>query len=216
MDPNSFLSLACAGIIGILFGLTLCFAGYRFFLFLLPVFGLVFGIAFGAQTIQALFGEGFLATVTSWAVGLVTGVGFAVLSYFFYIFAVALIAGSIGYGVTYALLTGLGLNTPLLIWVIAVVAAIALAVVTIRFNIAKWVIIVATSLWGAGVAVGTVMLMFNPMATVLANPLRALLSTSPLLTILAVVLAAVGIVVQARQNRNFSVEGYNRWSVSEY
>ena len=85
MVTDSFLSVACAGLIGILFGLALCFAGYRLFLFLLPVWGFVFGLALGAQTIQALLGQAFLATVTSWVVGLIVGVVFAVLSYLFYI-----------------------------------------------------------------------------------------------------------------------------------
>jgi hypothetical protein len=53
MGGDSFLALACAGLIGILFGLVLAFAGYRFFLILLPIFGFFFGLAFGAQAIQA-------------------------------------------------------------------------------------------------------------------------------------------------------------------
>ena len=37
MVNESFLALACAGLIGILFGLVVCFAGYRLFLVLLPL-----------------------------------------------------------------------------------------------------------------------------------------------------------------------------------
>ena len=48
---------------------------------LLPVFGFLFGFGFGAQTVQALFGEGFLSTVTSWLVGLLFAVSFALFSY---------------------------------------------------------------------------------------------------------------------------------------
>src|SRR5512136_75246 len=98
MVTESFLSLACAGLIGILFGLVLCFAGYRLFIILLPIWGFVFGLAFGVQSIQLLFGVGFLATVTSWVVGIIVGAIFAILSYLFYTLAVAIIAGSLGYG----------------------------------------------------------------------------------------------------------------------
>jgi hypothetical protein len=35
----------------------------------------------GAQTLQVLFGVGFLATITSWVVGFIVGGLFAVLSY---------------------------------------------------------------------------------------------------------------------------------------
>jgi hypothetical protein len=63
MITDSFLALACAGLIGILFGLALCFAGYRLFIILLPIWGFFFGLALGAQTLQALFGMGFLTAL---------------------------------------------------------------------------------------------------------------------------------------------------------
>ena len=97
MITESFFTFACAGVIGLLFGTLLTFAGYRFFLFLLPIWGFFFGLALGAQSVQALFGVGFLATVTSWVVGFVVGALFAVLSFVFYAFAVAIIGGSLGY-----------------------------------------------------------------------------------------------------------------------
>jgi hypothetical protein len=214
MVTDSFLSLACAGLIGILFGLALCFAGYRLFLFLLPIWGFVFGISLGAQTVQALLGQAFLATVTSWVIGLIVGVVFAVLAYLFYILAVAIIAGSLGYSVAVGILLALGMQMNFLVWIIGIVAAVALAIITIRFNLAKWVIIIATSVLGAGVMVGAVMLMFNPASTVLENPVRALLSTSPLLTILFIIVAVMGVVLQVKQNQNFTIDSYDRWSTS--
>ena len=78
--------LLCAGVIVFLFGMLVCFAGYRFFLFLLPIWGFFFGLWLGAESMQALFGVGAFATVTSWVVGFVVGVIFAVLSYLFYLF----------------------------------------------------------------------------------------------------------------------------------
>jgi len=39
--------------------------GYRFFIFLLPIWGFFFGFGLGAQAVQALFGDAFLSTVTS-------------------------------------------------------------------------------------------------------------------------------------------------------
>ena len=81
MVTDSFLSFACAGIIVMLFGLAMTFAGYRLFLYLLPIWGFFFGLMFGAQTIQALLGSSFLGDVTSWIVGFLAGAVFAVLSY---------------------------------------------------------------------------------------------------------------------------------------
>lgn len=214
MVTDSFFTLACAGLIGILFGMALCFAGYRLFIVLLPIWGFFFGLGLGAQAVQALFGQAFLATITSWVVGFLVGAVFAVLSYLFYVLAVAILAGSLGYAIAVGLLTAIGLQMGLVVWLIGIVAAVALAIITIRFNIQKWVIIIATSVLGAGAIVGSIILMFYPHASVLENPVRALLAASPLTAILFVIVAVASIVVQVRQNRAYSLETYDRWNVA--
>lgn len=205
------LELLCAGLIAMLFGLALTFWGYRFFLVLLPIWGFFFGLWLGAQTIQALFGSGAFSTVTSWVVGFITGAVFAVLSYLFYIVAVAIIAGSLGYFATIGVLLALGMNMNFLVWLIGIVVAIALAAVVLIFNIQKWVIMIGTALLGAGVIFGGIYVMFNPYTKLMENPIRAVLSYSPFLMICAIVTAVVGVVVQYRQNKNFTLESYNNW-----
>jgi len=211
MVAESFMALACSSLIAFIFGLVLAFGGYRLFLVLLPIWGFFFGLIFGAQAMQALFGTGFFAEVTSWVVGFVVGAVFAVLSYLFYFLAVAVLAGSLGYTIAVGLMMAIGFSMGPLLWIIGVVAGIALAVVTVVFNLQKWVIIIATSLLGAGVVFGTFILMFNPQTEVVANPVRLALSQSPLLMILFAALAIFGIVVQVRQNRNYTITTYNRW-----
>src|SRR5512138_3311751 len=105
MTTDSFFAMMCGGMIALLFGLALCFAGYRLFLVLLPIWGFFFGFGFGAQTVQALFGDAFLATITSWVVGFIVAAVFAVLAYLFYLAAVALLSFSLGYGAAIGLLT---------------------------------------------------------------------------------------------------------------
>jgi len=212
MLGESFLALMCAGLIAFLFGMALTFAGYRLFLVLLPIWGFVFGFVLGAQTMQALFGEGFLASVTSWVVGFIVALIFAGLSYLFYMFAVGLISGSLGYAVAVGLLTWIGLNLGFLVWLIGIIVGIALAIVTVAFNLQKWVIIAATAILGAAAIIATVVLMFNPVAKVMQNPVQVATSTSPLLTILFIVLAIVGIVYQVRVNREWELEAYNNWA----
>jgi hypothetical protein len=211
MITESFLSLACAGLIGILFGLVLCFAGYRLFIILLPIWGFVFGLILGVQSIQMLFGVGFLATVTSWVVGLVVGAIFAVLSYLFYVVAVAIIAGSLGYALSVGFMLLIGMHLGWLMWIIAIVVAIAFAVVTIIFNLQKWVVIGATAILGAGAMIETVVFLFVPAATVLENPVKAALDASPLLLIAFLVFAILGIVAQVMNTRTFVVEEYSRY-----
>jgi len=100
-----------------------------------------------------------------------------------------------------------------LVWLIGIVAAVALAIVTIRFNLQKWVIIIATSLAGAAVIFGGFFVIFNPVtAALMENPIKAFLSSSPLLMILAVIVAVLGIVVQYRNTRTFTLDSYDRWN----
>lgn len=214
MVTDSFFALACAGLIGILFGLALTFAGYRLFLVLLPIWGFFFGLALGAQTMQALFGQAFLATITSWLVGFIVGAVFAVLSYLFYMLAVAIIAGSLGYTVAVGILMAIGLPMGLLVWLIGIVAAVLLAIITIRFNLQKYVVIIATSVLGAATIVGAIALMFNPAATILANPVRAILNASPLIAILFLIVAVLGVIAQLKQNQGYTIVEYDRWSES--
>lgn len=211
MVNEGFFTLMCAGVIGGIFGLLLAFFGYRMFLLLLPVWGFFFGLALGADTIQALLGQGFLGTITSWVVGFVVGAVFAVLSYLFYVFAVAVISGSLGYAVAAGLMYAIGMNPGFLVWLIAMIVALVVIFVTFRFNLQKWVIIIATSILGAGVMFGTILLLFYPVARFMENPVRLALEASPLLLILFIIMAALGVAVQYRQNKSYSLESYNRW-----
>ena len=148
-------------------------------------------------------------------VGFIVALIFAVLSYAFYLFAVAIIARSLGYALAVGLLTAIGMQMNFLVWLIAIVAAVALAIVTIVFNIQKWVVIVATAILGSATIFGTILLMFYPAAQILANPIQTLLSASPLMTILFIVVAGLGIYFQFRSTRTVTVVEYNRLSAAE-
>jgi hypothetical protein len=211
MGTDSFFALLCAGLIGTLLGLYLTFAGYRFFLVLLPVWGFFVGLFFGAHTMQSLFGMGFLATVTSWVVGFVVGAIFAVLSYLFYFFAVIMISGALGYAIGAGIMLAIFPEASFLTWVVGMIVAVALAFVSVYFNLQKYVVIIATSVLGAATVFGTFLFMFYPAAQLLKNPVQVALKGNPLLTILFLVLAVCGIVAQIRMNRSFEVTTYNRW-----
>jgi hypothetical protein len=142
--------LLCAGMIAMIFGLVVLLNGYKVFLILLPIWGFIFGFVLGAETLQALFGVGFLATVTSWAIGFIVGAVFAVLSYLFWIVAVALFSASIGYGLGVGLMGLIGLESGLIPWLVGVAAGVAVAAVVIIFNFQKWIVIIGTALIGRG------------------------------------------------------------------
>ncbi len=217
MTTDSFFAVMCGGMIALLFGLVLAFAGYRLFLVLLPIWGFFFGFGLGAQSIQALFGEAFLATITSWAVGFIVAVVFAVLAYLFYMAAVAIVSFSLGYSVTVGVLTAIGLPLAggFIAWLIAVVVGIALAFVVLRFNIQKVVIELATAFLGAGAIVGVFVLLFGgPAAQIMQNPVQFVLKNSPFWAIVYIVLGIVAFAAQYMNNRSWELKTYNRMSES--
>ena len=205
MSTDIFFTLACVAFIASLFGLALTFAGYKLFRILLPIWGFFFGLLLGAQSIQVLFNEGFLTTITSWVVGLIVGVIFAVLAFPFYLFAVAIIASSLGYFAAIGLLLWLGMQWGFLVWLIGIVVAIAFVAVTLIFNLQKWVIIIATAVLGAGLIVGVFTALFKPVSLLLENPVKVMLQTSSLLLIVFLLLVIFGIIVQARTTRSVAV-----------
>ncbi len=205
--------LMCFTFIGLLFGLVVVFGGYRLFLILLPIWGFFFGFGLGAQTLQALIGVGTMATVTSWVVGFIVGAIFAILSYLFYVVAVALLSGSFGYGLAVGLLTAIGLNFGLIVWLLGIVAGIIVAAVVLIFNIQKYAIIVITALGGTGIIILTLLAAFGNLTVVqmAGSPVLAAIQNSVWWLLFFVVVAGVGIVAQIRANRAYEIETYNRW-----
>jgi hypothetical protein len=214
MTTDSFFATAIVGLLVLLLGSALAFAGYRFFLGLLPVLGFLFGFGFGAQMMQAIFGQGFLATATSWVVGLLFAVAFAAFSYLFYLFAVSFVAFALGYALGVGVLEALGFSFGFLVWLVGAGAGIAVAIGALMLNLQKYVVIAATAVLGAGLVVGTFLFLFGglPPEQTVANPVRAALEGSPLWLLLFLAVAAGGAVVQYQTTRRWEVETYNRLS----
>jgi hypothetical protein len=192
-------------LIAMLFGLAATFSGYRIFLVLLPIFGFVFGFGLGAQTLQVLFGEAFLATVTSWVVGFVVGAVFAVLSYLIFLVGVAIIAGALGYSLAVGLMGAIGFDLDLLVWVVGIVAAIVLAFVTLKYNIQKWVIIAFTAFGGAAVIIVSILGAFGKLGPLdmAGNPAQQAIQDSVLWLIFFLVVGIAGAAVQVRSTMTY-------------
>lgn len=199
--------LLCAVLIALLIGVAVTYNGYRWFLILLPLFGFVWGFGLGAQTLQALFGTAMFATVTSWVVGLIVGVVFAVLSYFFYLFGVALFAGALGYSLAVIIMQAIGFNLNFITWLIGIVAAVALAFVVLKYNVQKYVIIIGTSIIGAGTFVASVIYAFSPNKELIIQytqlAVRTAISTSFWWWLIFILLVGSGIYIQIRSTRSF-------------
>jgi hypothetical protein len=206
--------LLCMGLIALGFGLLVAFSGYKLLWVILPIWGFFVGFALGAQTMQAIFSEAFLATVTSWVVGFVVGAIFAVLSYLFYFLAVALLSGAFGYGLAVGILTWIGLDFGLIVWLIGIVVGVIVAVAVLGFNIQKYAVIAITAFGGTGVIVLTLLALFGNLspAEMALAPVLVAINDSWLWFLFYVVVVAAGIFVQLQANRGYEVEEYNRWA----
>lgn len=208
--------LFCMALIGLAFGAAMVFGGYRLFLVLLPIWGFFFGFGLGAQTIQYIFNQGLLSDVTSWVVGFIVGLIFAFLSYMFYLFAVAVLSFSFGYGLIVGVWTAIGLDPGLISWVVGVIVGVVVAVAVLGLNIQKYAIIVITAVAGTGVTVFTILaVVYGPLVTnLLESPVKTAMDASPLLLIFGLGVAAAGVVVQLRDTRDWEIESYNRMETS--
>jgi hypothetical protein len=212
MTNESYFAVMCAAIFAQLFGALLAFAGYRFFIFLLPVWGFLFGFGVGAQIIQGLFGMGFLSDITSWIVGFIVGLLFAVLSYLFYFVAVAILGFSLGYAIGIGLMGLIGFEFGFLTVTVGIVIGLIVGWLTIALNVQKWVIIIATAFAGSAIIVGTYLFLFGglPSSRIVEDPVRVALQNSPFWLITFLILTFLAVVVQFQANQNFEVESYNR------
>ena len=139
------------GALAIAIGLAFCFWGFRVFLILLPIWGFFAGFVLGANGVDYLLGDGFLATTTGWVVGFLLGLLFAVLSYLYYWVAVILLGGALGYQLTMGLLHWIGFEADgLIAFILALVGGAVFAGGFFLLQMPAVLVIVASAISGAG------------------------------------------------------------------
>lgn len=200
--------LVCAAMIALFFGLAVLMSGHRLFLTLLPIWGFLFGFVLGADTVQALFAQAFLTTITSWVVGFVVGAAFATLSYLFYVVAMAMFSFGIGYGLGVGLMGLMGLEGGLVAWLVGIVVGVVIAAVVILFNLQKWAIMLGTALVGAGTVIGTILMVMDVItpADFGAGGVHRAMANSIFWLIGFLVLFVVGFLAQFRNAQGFVLE----------
>ncbi len=196
------------GLIILLIGLVFTFVGYRFFLVLLPVWGFFGGFWLGANALTMVFGDGFLATTTSWIVGIIAGLFFAVFSYLFYFLGVAIVAGIAGYALGVGFMGLFGLEGGLLVFSVGVIAALVVIVLTLVLNLQKFVVIVLTALGGGFATVTGALVMLARLTPdqirQTGDLVQSVASVSQLWVGVALALGIVGIIFQIRANRSYT------------
>jgi hypothetical protein len=101
-----------------------------------------------------------------------------------------------------------GLDLALISWLIGVVLGIIVAGATILLNIQKWVIIFITSFAGAGVIIGTLLMVLGKIAPsdFGTNAVRLAIQDSFLWAVFYLALAGLGFVAQYISTRTFVLE----------
>ena len=138
-----------AAILAMVIGLAFAFGGWRFFLVLLPIWGLFMGFNVGTDAVSALFGDGTFATLTSWLVGAVLAVVFALFAYLYYYAAIALLGGAVGYAIGTSLWGIIGNEYGLIAFVIGLALGAVVAIGVIVLNVPRLLVIVLSGLGGA-------------------------------------------------------------------
>lgn len=205
------MQILIAALLAVLLGCGMCFYGYRLFLVMLPIWGFFAGLWLGLKGVQLFLGGGFLGTTTGIVVGLILGVILAILSYLFYLFGVALVAGSFGVTLGFGLMSGLlGMETGLLVTLIALSLGIVIALLTLVLNLQKYVIIAITALGGANLIAAGVMLLLGQVSLAdlvqAGNSLGPVAHESTFWLAMWIILALIGIWVQLRLHRSYDFD----------
>jgi hypothetical protein len=187
-------------ILAVVIGLAFAFAGWRFFLLLLPLWGFVVGFSLGTEAMRSLFGDGTFATVTSWVVGLVIALVFAALSYLYYYAAIAILAGTVGYVVGASAWGLIGNEQGVIAFVIGIVVGVVVAIAALALNVPRYLVIVLTALGGAAAIIAGWFLLIGkvPADNVTWWQVGQLIKDSWFYLIVWALIAAAGILAQLR------------------
>jgi hypothetical protein len=187
------------GLLAIGIGAAWATYGLKAFTILLPIWAFFVGLLAGASFLQGLLGDGFLATTTSWVVGLGLGILLAVLSYFIYYVAVVLLGATAGYALGSGLLIAIGLDG-FLSTIIGIVVGVILAVAVLVLAVPALLVIVISAFSGAAGVVNGVLILLGQIQVgdIDGGLMDGLLKYGAVGIIVWLVVAAAGIWYQLR------------------
>lgn len=188
------------GLAAIAVGALFCFRGYLTMRMIIPVWGAFAGFFVGAGLVAGLGGEGFLSSAAAWLVGLALAVLFGMLAYLYYEVSVALAMSAVGFVIATSILVALGVTWNWLIVLLGVTVGVLLAVLAIMADLPLLLLTVLTALAGSSVIVAGVMLVAGTIsnAQLGERTTTEALNDDPWWTLLYLVLAVAGMVVQIR------------------
>lgn len=187
------------GLLAIGIGAAWASYGLKAFTILLPIWAFFAGLLIGASLTVELLGDGFFATVTSWVIALVTGIAFALLSYFIYYAAIIILGATAGYALGAGLLASFGMDGFLSV-VVGLIGGVILAIAVLVLAVPAVLVVVVSAFSGAaGVVNGALILLgVIKLDDVDAGLMEGLLKYGVVAVVAWLVIAAAGIWYQWR------------------
>lgn len=187
-----------AGLLTIALGLILLLLGFRTWLRLLPVIGLLVGFVGGTTFVSWMFGDGFLANAFGIVVGVVVAVAFAALAIVWWWAGVVVSIGGLGFGIGYGLLPAIGVSVAVLPVLVGLAVGATFALLAVVLRLPRALVVVSTSLWGAGAVLAGIMVLLGIVRVedLGYGALDQVLGESLLWTLVWIALAAAGIWMQ--------------------
>jgi hypothetical protein len=189
------------GLLAILAGGVMLFAGQLVLRFVFPIWGFFAGFAFGAGLVAELADERFLGTLLGWVLGLFFAVVFAVFAYLYYAVAVILAMAAFGFVIGSGLVVALGIDWDWVAVLVGVAVGAVFGVVSVVGNMPMFVLVVFSSLAGAVGVVAGLMLLVGSLNSddFTQGAFTDMVEDNWGWYLLLLVLAVVGIVAQLRR-----------------
>src|SRR5689334_14351915 len=147
---STSINVLIAGIIALLVGMAFCFAGYRFFRFLIAIWGFLTGFLLTAQVLSNSAGGHLQLSPLGLIIAVIVGLVLAALAYYLYVAAVVILGASVGFWIGTGLVAAVGYGShSALALLVGVICAIVLAILTLTLNLTRLLIIVGTAVGGA-------------------------------------------------------------------
>ena len=205
------------GLLVVLLGAAVCFVGLRLWFVMLPIWGFVAGFFVGAEVVTAVFGDGFLSTVTGWVFGLVVGLLFAVASYLVWFLGALIAAGSVGALAGSGLMAAFNVDTDWIVFLASAAGALLFVFIALILVLPVWVVIVGTAMAGSVAVIAGAMLVFNAidLEELERGATWAMIEDSWFWLLAWLVLTGLGIGAQLRGIANAALPE-DRWARAHY
>ena len=189
------------GLLAILAGGAMLFAGQFVLRLVIPIWGFFAGFGFGAGLVAEFADERFLGTVLGWILGLVFAVVFALFAYLYYAVAVIIAMAAFGFAIGSGLVVALGIDWNWLAVLVGVAVGAVVGIASIFGNMPMIVLVVFSSIAGAvGVTAGLMLLVGSlNSADFTQGTFTDAIEDSWGWYLMVIVLAFFGVIVQAMQ-----------------